>query len=76
MFKLLSFDVYGTLIDTPPTNAKAFRTIIEEAGALDIDPPFYQFWEERNVVHDREPYRSYKEICWLSLEKALLRDVP
>jgi phosphoglycolate phosphatase-like HAD superfamily hydrolase len=38
MFKLLSFDVYGTLIDTPPTNAKAFRAIIEEAGASDIDP--------------------------------------
>jgi 2-haloacid dehalogenase len=44
MFKLLSFGVYGTLIDTPPTNAKALRTIIEEAGASDIDPlPFYQF---------------------------------
>jgi 2-haloacid dehalogenase len=71
MFKLLSFDVYGTLIDTPPTNAKAFRTIIEEAGAANIDPlPFYQFWEERNVVHYREPYRSYKEICWLSLEES------
>lgn len=71
MFKLLSFDVYGTLIDTPPTNAKAFRTIIEEAGASNIDPlPFYQFWEERNIVHYREPYRSYKEICWLSLEES------
>jgi FMN phosphatase YigB (HAD superfamily) len=44
MFKLLSFDVYGTLVDTPLTNAKAFRTILEEAGASNIDPlPFYQF---------------------------------
>jgi len=33
MFKLLSFDVYGTLINTPPTNAKAFRLILEDAGA-------------------------------------------
>jgi hypothetical protein len=34
MFKLLSFDVYGTLMDTPPTNAKAFRVILEEAGRI------------------------------------------
>jgi beta-phosphoglucomutase-like phosphatase (HAD superfamily) len=34
MFKLLSFDVYGTLINTPPINAKAFRIILEEAGAV------------------------------------------
>jgi len=33
MYKLLSFDVYGTLINTPPTNVKAFRLILEQAGA-------------------------------------------
>ena len=32
MYKLLSFDVYGTLINTPPINAKAFRLILEQAG--------------------------------------------
>jgi hypothetical protein len=52
MYKLLSFDVYGTLINTPPINAKAFRMILEQAGASNIDPlAFYQFWENRNVVH-------------------------
>ena len=37
MYKLLSFDVYGTLVNTPPTNAEAFRIILEEAGAPNID---------------------------------------
>ena len=37
MYKLLSFDVYGTLINTPPINVKAFRLILEQAGASNID---------------------------------------
>jgi FMN phosphatase YigB (HAD superfamily) len=37
MYKLLSFDVYGTLINTPPVNVKAFRLILEQAGASNID---------------------------------------
>jgi 2-haloacid dehalogenase len=70
MYKLLSFDVYGTLINTSPINAKAFRLILEEAGS-NVDPlVFYQFWESRNIVHYREPYRSYREIGGLSLEEA------
>ena len=71
MYKLLSFDVYGTLINTPPINVKAFRLILEQAGASNIDAlTFYQFWESRNIVHYREPYRSYREIGELSLEEA------
>jgi 2-haloacid dehalogenase len=71
MFKLLSFDIYGTLINTPPANAKAFKTIVEDCGASNIDPmAVYQFWETRNIAHYDEPYRSYKEICRISLEEA------
>jgi 2-haloalkanoic acid dehalogenase type II len=71
MFKLLSFDVYGTLVNTPPANAKAFRTIVEESGASHVDPmAVYQFWEARNIAHYGEPYHSYKEICRISLEEA------
>src|SRR5215467_8678188 len=71
MYKLLSFDVYGTLINTPPINAKAFRLILEQAGASNIDAlSFYQFWESRNIVHYREPYRRYREIGELSLVEA------
>lgn len=66
--RLLSFDVYGTLIDTPPANAAAFGAILAEAGRPDLDAlAFYKFWEGRNVVHYTEPYRTYKEICRLSL---------
>ena len=71
MFKLLSFDVYGTLVNTPPADAKAFRSIVEESGATHVDPmAVYQFWDARNIVHYKEPYRSYKEICRISLEEA------
>ena len=71
MYKLLSFDVYGTLINTPPINVKAFRLILEQAGSSNIDAlTFYQFWESRNIAHYREPYRSYREIGALSLEEA------
>jgi 2-haloacid dehalogenase len=71
MFKLLSFDVYGTLLNTPPVVGKAFRAIIDEAGASNVDPmAFSQFWEERNIAHYWEPYRSYKEIGRLSLDEA------
>src|SRR6516164_5491863 len=34
---------------------------------------FYSFWERRNVAHYMEPYRSYKEICQLSLSEAFRR---
>ena len=70
MYKLLSFDVYGTLVNTPPSNAKAFRTILSHAGAANIDLlSFYTLWESRNIAHYLEPYRSYKAICRTSLEE-------
>ncbi|HZK89878.1 MAG TPA: HAD hydrolase-like protein [Stellaceae bacterium] len=71
MFKLLSFDVYGTLMETPSVAAKAFRAILADAGAANIDPAaFAGFWEERNIAHYYEPYRSYKEIGRQSLDDA------
>ena len=72
MYRLLSFDVYGTLVNTPPANAKAFQAILKEAGAENIDAlAFYNYWEARNIAHYRQPYRSYKAICRTSLEEAL-----
>ena len=71
MYKLLSFDVYGTLVNTPPANTKAFQAILRDAGAVNIDPlSFYSFWESRNISHYAEPYRSYKAICRASLAEA------
>jgi 2-haloacid dehalogenase len=68
---LLSFDVFGTLIDTPAGTEGAFRSILIDAGAGHVDPgPFWDHWEARNIAHYREPYRSYKEICRISLEES------
>jgi 2-haloacid dehalogenase len=67
---LLSFDVFGTLIDTPAGTAGVFRSILSDAGAGHVDTGlFWDHWEARNIAHYREPYRSYKEICRISLEE-------
>ncbi|MGI4811672.1 MAG: HAD hydrolase-like protein [Janthinobacterium lividum] len=69
--RLLSFDVYGTLVNTPPANHAAFQAILADAGRTDLDPiAFYSFWEQRNIVHYLESYRTYKDICRLSLSEA------
>ena len=72
--RLLSFDVFGTLIDTPSGQDAAFRSILEDAGAAHVDTDaFWTHWEERNIAHYWEPYRPYKEICRLSLEETFER---
>jgi 2-haloalkanoic acid dehalogenase type II len=69
--RMLSFDVYGTLVNTPPANVHAFQSILADTGRTDLDAKaFYSFWEQRNIAHYYEPYRSYKEICRLSLCEA------
>ena len=71
MYKLLSFDVYGTLVNTPPVNAKVFRAILDAANSPHVDAQtFYQFWEQRNIQNYLKPYESYKEICRSSLQEA------
>jgi len=69
--RMLSFDVYGTLVNTPPSNLQAFRSILLEASETNLDPmDVYSFWERRNIAHYMEPYRSYKDVCRLSLSEA------
>jgi 2-haloacid dehalogenase len=69
--RMLSFDVFGTLVNTPPANLAAFRAILADAGRPDLDPKaVYAFWEQRNIAHYYEPYRTYKDICRLSLAEA------
>lgn len=66
--KLLSFDVFGTLISVREGSYGAFRSILEGAGVRDIDVKmFWEHWEERNISHYWEPYRPYKDICQTSL---------
>jgi 2-haloacid dehalogenase len=47
-----------------------FRSILVDAGVSRLDPgSFWDHWEQRNIAHYREPYRSYKEICRRSLDE-------
>jgi 2-haloacid dehalogenase len=63
--------VYGTLVNTPPINAKVFRLILDVANAPHVDAQaFYQFWEQRTISHYWEPYVSFKDICRYSLREA------
>ena len=75
---LLSFDVFGTLINVREGSYDAFRSILRDCGRSDIDVrAFWEYWEERNIAHYWEPYRPYKEICALSLREAFAHfDVP
>jgi 2-haloacid dehalogenase len=71
---LLSFDVFGTLIDTRYGTYSAHRSILDDAGGRDMEMrPFWAFWQERVVARYVEPYRSYKEICRLALEESFLK---
>ena len=66
--QLLSFDVFGTLIDVRDSSYPAFKSILRDAGGLHVDvKAFWEHWEERNIAHYWEPYRRYRDICEQSL---------
>jgi 2-haloalkanoic acid dehalogenase type II len=67
--KLISFDVFGTLVSVRESSYAAFESILRDAGGegrVDVKA-FWEHWEERNIAHYWEPYRRYREICELSL---------
>lgn len=69
---LMSFDVFGTLVDVRAGSYGAFQSILNEAGARDVDiKAFWEYWEHRNIAHYWEPYRRYRDICELSLAETL-----
>jgi 2-haloalkanoic acid dehalogenase type II len=69
--KLMSFDVFGTLISVRDSSYGAFERILADAGAHHLDvKSFWDHWEHRNIAHYWEPYRSYREICELSLAES------
>jgi 2-haloacid dehalogenase len=69
--KLLSFDVFGTLVETRFGTYAAYRSILDDAGGREMElRPFWSWWDARKIVHYGEPYRTYKEICRRSLEEA------
>jgi 2-haloacid dehalogenase len=69
--KLISFDVFGTLISVRDGSYDAFRSILADCGRSDVRvQDFWEHWEEKNITHYWEPYRPYKQICELSLGEA------
>ncbi len=69
--QLVSFDVFGTLINVREGSYAAFQSILDDTQGVAVDVRrFWEFWEHRNIVHYWEPYRSYREICTLSLAEA------
>jgi 2-haloacid dehalogenase len=70
--KLLSFDVYGTLMDTPSGHWLAKRSIMDDAGGRDLEmKPFWSYWLERNQSRYKTPYIGYKDNCRISLGETL-----
>jgi 2-haloacid dehalogenase len=68
---LMSFDVFGTLIDVRGSSYAAFQSILTDSGSAHVDvKAFWEHWEERNIAHYWEPYRRYRDICELSLAES------
>jgi 2-haloacid dehalogenase len=66
--KMMSFDVFGTLISVRDSSYGVFERILADTGAHHLDvKAFWEHWEHRNIAHYWEPYRSYRKICELSL---------
>jgi 2-haloacid dehalogenase len=66
--KLMSFDVFGTLVNVRAGSDDAFASILRDVGGEGIDGrAFWEHWETRNIAHYWEPYRRYRDICETSL---------
>src|SRR5262249_18986289 len=66
--KLMSFDVFGTLISVRDSSYSAFERILADAGAGHLHvKPFWEHWEHRNMPHYWAPYAASREICEPSL---------
>jgi 2-haloalkanoic acid dehalogenase type II len=69
--KMMSFDVFGTLISVRDSSYGAFERILADSGARHLDvKAFWEHWEQRNIAHYWQPYRSYRDICELSLAES------
>jgi 2-haloacid dehalogenase len=50
--RLMSFDVFGTLISVRDSSYGAFERILVDAGASHLDvKAFWEHWEHRNIAH-------------------------
>ena len=68
---IMSFDVFGTLVNVRDGSYSAFDRILAAADARNVRiEDFWERWEQRNIEQYWEPYRSYREICEQSLADA------
>lgn len=66
--KLISFDVFGTLIRVREGSYDAFTSIVREVGGSSLDvKEFWEHWDRRITDHYWEPYRRYRDICEIAL---------
>jgi 2-haloacid dehalogenase len=66
--KLMSFDVFGTLISVRDSSYGAFERILAATSASNVDVrEFWEAWEHRNIERYWLPYQSYRTICRASL---------
>jgi 2-haloacid dehalogenase len=66
--KLMSFDVFGTLISVRDSSYGAFERILASTSARNVDVrDFWEAWEHRNIERYWLPYQSYRAICRDSL---------
>lgn len=69
--RLVSFDVFGTLIDVRNGSYAAFQAILDEAGGQHIDvKAFWEHWETENIRAYWRTYAKYRDICRGSLAAA------
>jgi len=72
LVKVLSFDVYGTLVDVRAGARAVFADILTAVDASHLDPlEFWERWEAANIRRYWQPYRPYREICRDSLAETL-----
>jgi 2-haloacid dehalogenase len=72
--KLMSFDVFGTLISVRDSSYGAFEKILGATSARNVDVrEFWEAWEHRNIERYWLPYRSYRAICRASLADTFVR---
>jgi 2-haloalkanoic acid dehalogenase type II len=72
--KLMSFDVFGTLISVRESSYGAFERILAATSARNVDVrAFWETWEHANIQRYWQPYESYRAICRASLADAFAK---
>jgi 2-haloacid dehalogenase len=66
--KLISLDVFGTLIRVREGSYDAFASILCDVSGEGIDvKEFWEYWDRRITAHYWEPYRRYRDVCEIAL---------